>query len=200
MEFDPRAVNSYTLEQLMSFMHNGVVTFAQLQSFGLNWQMQQRVMEEIEEREKKRKEAETEYQAACSIDNIQSYSFFINKYEGKDYAADLVAQARMRKGILEEKTITLKRNLFSDMRVAPWKYTAEIMRKLFNGVGADQMEIYRNANSDTIDTTIRDFILSCNAERYLRTRLSNAAEVCWGVRRIPNGTYRCLFPRSTSFW
>lgn len=159
MEFDPRAVNSYTLEQLQGFINNGV-TFSQLQSYGLNWQMQAKIKEIFDQVEKKKQEAESDFNAACGINTVQAYDFFIDKYESEDFARDLVAQAKMRKAIIINDILKIQKALLNDMKVAPWKYTAEIMSMLFNGVGADQMEMIRNANSDTIDTTIRDYILS----------------------------------------
>ena len=80
MEFDPRAVNSYTFEQLQGFINTGVVTFAQLQSMGLNWQMQEQIKNWLAAIEKKKQEADTDFKAACSINTSQSYDFFISKY------------------------------------------------------------------------------------------------------------------------
>ena len=165
MEFDPRNVNGYTFEQLKEFINNGVVDFPKLQSLGLNWQMQAQVKQYFENLEIKKSEIATEFRAASSINTIPSYNIFIRKYEDNEFtatygnlAADYIAQARMAKAILEEETIRYKQDLLNDMDVAPWKYTAEIMSILFNGVGADQMAMIRENNE--IDSVIRNFILS----------------------------------------
>lgn len=165
MEFDPRNVNSYTLEQLKSFINDGVVDFVKLQSYGLNWQMQAQIKQYFEEIENKKKEITTDFNAACSINTIPSYNIFIKKYEEKEFTdkfgnitIEYVAQAKMRKAILEEDILKFKNALLNDMNTAPWKYTAEIMSILFNGVSAEQMEMIR-ANNE-IDRVIRDFILS----------------------------------------
>lgn len=158
MEFDPRAVNGYTLEQLIDFINNGKVTFAQLQSCGLNWEMQEKLKKWLDDIKRLKQEAEAEFKAACDINTAKAFEYFIGKYESYDFLRDLVTQARMRRQLILDDDIRKREALLEDMQHSPWKYTADVMRILFEGVSSDQMEIIRNTNS--VDSTIRDFVLS----------------------------------------
>lgn len=53
MEFDPRKVNEYSIEELMSFIESGKVSFSDLQRCGLNWQKIKDELARIEIEEKK---------------------------------------------------------------------------------------------------------------------------------------------------
>lgn len=156
MPFDPMKVNGYTVEELKSYIDNGEVTFPQLQQLGLHWQKQESLKTWSEEKQKAAEREQIEWEETCRQNTIAAYRNFINKYPNSSNAI----RAEVNIGILESETEQLIISLLDDMKVAPWKYTADLMNMLFNGVGSQQLEILRNAQSDDIDPVVRDFILS----------------------------------------
>jgi len=171
MEFDPRKINFYSIDQLKQFISDGIVSFPDMQKCGLNYMKQDEIRKWNEEQEKKKeeeklnkekeeKEIKMQFDAACGINTIQAYDLFINKYEENETAAQEVVQAKMRRDILIEEIKGKRQKLLDDMKAAPWRYTAEIMSLLFSGVKEEQREILRNADHSGPDAVIYDFLLS----------------------------------------
>lgn len=99
-----------------------------------------------------------DFLTASNNKSVETYEWFISKYRAKDFALEFIGQAEMQKEILIGRIKQVLDTLLNDMKIAPWKYTSDIMTFLFNGVGEDQMEMIK-ANNE-IDPVIRNFIIS----------------------------------------
>ena len=155
-EFNPLNINGYSFDELKDFLLSEKVTFQQMQQLGLNWKMQEKVKEWLEEIDGLKKEEDLFWKVSCDTNTKPAYLSYLERYPDGRY----VAEAKVRIAMIDDEFRRKVTALIEDMRKSPWKYTAEIMSMLFNGVSPSQMETIKNAPSDTIDSVIRDFIIS----------------------------------------
>lgn len=142
MEFDPRNVNMYSVEELKGFLSSGKVKFVDLQRLGLNWQKQDALRAWLEEIERKKQNEERDWQTACSMNTIPAYKYYLSTYgENAIHAFD----AKVKIQELEAAHQHLYEDLFEDMRNDILKYKANVMGVLFGKMPpTDDM---RNENS-----------------------------------------------------
>ena len=128
MEFDPRKVNAYSFEELMGFINRGEAEFADFQMAGLNWQMQSRIKELLQEMEAKKNREENDWRSTCGINTVSSYQFYLNTYGENAIHA---FEAKMRIQELGQLQQQLYEDLFADMREDMLKYKSNVMQVLF---------------------------------------------------------------------
>lgn len=135
MEFDPRKANAYSFEELMDFLHRGEVEFTDFQMAGLNWQMQAKIKEALQEIESKKLKEENDWRCACNINTVSSFQFYLSTY-GDD--APHAFEAKMRIQELGQMQQQLYEDLFADMRNDMLKYKANVMQILFGRLPATE--------------------------------------------------------------
>lgn len=134
MEFDPRKVNEYSIEELIAYIDGGVVTFEDFQRCGLRWD-KQAVLKEIEHEclvDSMREEEN--WQTACSMNTIQAYEFYLSNY-GDDarYALEAKSAIACVYGPPIVDSFPFE-DLFADMRENMLKYKADVMCVLFGKI------------------------------------------------------------------
>ena len=131
MEFDPKNVNQYSIDELMGFYDSGVATFTDFQRCGLRWDKQKEVQDQINERIAKEQQEENAWLSARENDTIQAYKFYLGTYgENAKHAFD--AKLRIQQLIEGQQKIYV--DLFRDMHENMMDYKANVMNVLFGKV------------------------------------------------------------------
>lgn len=128
MEFDPRNVNMYSVDELKTFISNGIVQFVDLQKLGLNWQKQDEMRQWLQAIEEKKKAEERAWQSACSMNTIAAYKYYLSVY-GETAVHAFDCNVRIQE--LEVAQQRIYEDLFEDMRSDILKYKANVMNVLF---------------------------------------------------------------------
>lgn len=137
MEFEPKKINIYTIDELKQFITSGTVSFTDMKQCGLNYLKREEIEKWLTGIKEEKTKIEAEFNAARSIYIVPAFEVFISKYEGNPMAAEEVTKARMYRDILIREKEEKERKLLDDMKEAPWRYTAEVMTYLFNGAPED---------------------------------------------------------------
>lgn len=128
MEFDPRQVNIYTVEELKGFLSSGKVQFVDLQKLSLNWQKQDELRKWMQELESKRQNEERDWQNSCSMNTIAAYKYYLSNY-GDNAIHAFDANVKIQElNVVQQR---LYEDLFEDMREDILKYKANVMNVLF---------------------------------------------------------------------
>lgn len=135
MSFDPRNVNSYSIDELKGYIESNEVTFEDLQRCGLRWDKQDELKKIWAKREQ-------DWQTTCATNTISAYEFYLNSYGDNDPHA---YEAKMN---IQELIKIIKQcydDLFEDMREDMMKYKPNVMNALFGRYPAS--EEMRNEDS-----------------------------------------------------
>ena len=142
MEFDPRKVNQYSIDDLLAFINDGKATFEDFQKCGLRWDKQDELRKKIEAIKIEDEILEQAWQSTRATDTITAYRFFLSEYGDSNPHA---FEARMRISELEEITKQLYIDLFDDMRENMLKFNNHVMEALFGRVPPTDEQLQENS-------------------------------------------------------
>lgn len=155
--FDPMMVNTYATEQLANFIEAGVSKDT-IYGCGLAWDRRPALDEELDKRQRNKLEDEETWNLAVQKDTIDEYKYYLRKYDkwSPEYRGKHVAEAKRRIEELETEFEGLRKELFKTMRCEPWKFKADGVKKLLNGIkSTEEIKALRELPIEQQDVTTR---------------------------------------------
>ena len=130
-EFDPQKVFSYTPEEAFQFIVEGKTSKSDLYATGFPARKRPELEQLLAEWEKLPIEDDEIWEWAKYEGTIQAFRRYLRKYDkNTGYRGKHVVEAKMKIEELEE----LRQELFDDMKESPWKYRADTVKYLLDGV------------------------------------------------------------------
>ncbi len=120
-DFEPKSVNTYTIDQLIGFLKSKRVTFVDFQKAGLRYDTQEELMSIIQT-------DESDWRGACELNTIEGYQYYLDTH-GTRALHDFEARMRIKK--LEEYEKQLYEDLLNHMRDNVNQYKSNAMQFLF---------------------------------------------------------------------
>lgn len=120
-DFDPKLINTYSVDDLIGFLKSKKASFGDFQNAGLRYDKQDELKGIIQT-------DESDWLGACSVNTIDGYNYYLNSH-GNRALHDF--EARMKVKELEDQKRQLFQDLFDDMRSNVKQYKAPEMRLLY---------------------------------------------------------------------
>ena len=134
-EFDPQKAFLYAPEEVFWFIIKNKLSEQDLYDAGFPASKRSALKQLLDEWKKLLIGDDETWDLAKSKDTIPAYCFYLEKYDkSTGYRGKHVIEAKMRIEELKKERISLRQKLFDDMKKYPWKYEADTVRYLLDGV------------------------------------------------------------------
>lgn len=120
-DFDPKSVNTYSIDELLGFIKFKKASFVDFQKAGLKYDVQDELKKIIQT-------DESDWMGACSMNSIEGFEYYLTN-QGERALHDF--EAKMKIKLLENANKQLYDDLFDHMRSHIRQYKAPDMRVLF---------------------------------------------------------------------